>query len=62
MDERQIVRGTVIDCLKDFRQRMINLAPFIHLSQKLSGFQKYTEVDMVSVGFSVMLLFWRICL
>jgi hypothetical protein len=55
LDERRVVSNTALDCLKDFRQRMINLAPFIHLSQKLSGFQKYTEVDMVSVGFSVML-------
>lgn len=55
MDQTRAFEGTALDCLKDFRQRMNNLAPFIHLSRKLTGFQKYSEVDMISVGFSVML-------
>lgn len=55
MDERRFFEGTVMDCLKDFRERMRSLAPFIHLSRKLAGFQKYNEVDMISVGFSVLL-------
>lgn len=55
MEEKLIYEGAASDCLKDFRGRMQSLAPFIHLSRKLSGFQKYNEVDMVSVGFSVLL-------
>jgi len=55
LDEKNIYSGAAVDCLKDFRGRMQSLAPFIHLSRKLSGFQKYTEVDMISVGFSVLL-------
>lgn len=55
MYQRNDFEGTSLDCLKDFRQRMNNLAPFIHLARKLTGFQKYGEVDMISVGFSVLL-------
>ncbi|HHV29135.1 hypothetical protein [Acetivibrio mesophilus] len=55
MHQSKAYEGTALDCLKDFRQRMNNLAPFIHLSRKLIGFQKYSEVDMISVGFSVLL-------
>ncbi|HOM03282.1 MAG TPA: hypothetical protein PLH43_10705 [Acetivibrio sp.] len=55
MYQRNDFEGTALDCLKDFRQRMSNLAPFIHLARKLTGFQKYGEVDMISVGFSVLL-------
>jgi len=55
LEEKLIYEGAILDCLKDFRGRMQSLAPFIHLSRKLSGFQKYNEVDMVSIGFSVLL-------
>lgn len=55
MEERIIFEGAVSDCLKDFRGRIQSLAPFIHLSRKLSGFQKYNDVDMVSIGFAVLL-------
>ncbi|TYQ18426.1 UNVERIFIED_CONTAM: hypothetical protein Cloal_0859 [Acetivibrio alkalicellulosi] len=55
MEEKRVYEGTGSDCLKDFRERMKNLAPFIHLGRKLVGVQKYENYDMVSVGFSVLL-------
>ncbi len=55
MEERRVFEDAGMDCLKDYRERMRNLAPFIHLSRKLAGFQKYSDVDMTSVGFSVLL-------
>ncbi|KNY26537.1 hypothetical protein [Pseudobacteroides cellulosolvens] len=55
MEDIRGYEGAAGDCLKGFRQRMESLAPFIHLSRKLSGFQKYNHIDMVSVGFSVLL-------
>lgn len=55
MEDIRGYEGAGGDCLKGFRQRMESLAPFIHLSRKLSGFQKYSHIDMVSVGFSVLL-------
>jgi hypothetical protein len=55
LEERRVFEDAGMDCLKDYRERMRNLAPFIHLSRKLAGFQKYSDVDMTSVGFSVLL-------
>lgn len=51
--EGRIYEG--MECLKDFNERMKNLAPFIHLSKKLGGAQKYENFDMVSIGFGVLL-------
>lgn len=51
--EERIYEG--MDCLKDFKERMKNLAPFIHLGKKLGAVQKYEDYDMVSIGFSVLL-------
>jgi hypothetical protein len=47
--------GISYECLKEFSERMKNLAPFIHLIKKLTSLQKYEEYDMVSIGFGVML-------
>lgn len=49
------VYDTTFECLRDFSERMRNLAPFIHLVKKLTSLQKYEEYDMISIGFGVML-------
>lgn len=43
------------ECLKAFRQRMENLAPFISFVKRLGGIQKYPEYDMITLGFGTML-------
>jgi len=43
------------ECLKGFRQRMQNLAPFISFVKRLGGIQRYPEYDMITLGFGTML-------
>jgi hypothetical protein len=43
------------ECLKNFSERMSNMAPFVCLVRKLGNLQKYPGYDMFSIGFGVML-------
>lgn len=43
------------ECLKGFRQRMQNLAPFVCFVKRLGGIQRYPDYDMISLGFGTML-------
>jgi hypothetical protein len=43
------------ECLRNFSERMKNLAPFACVVKKLGNLQKYAHYDMFSIGFGVML-------
>lgn len=43
------------ECLKGYKQRMNNLAPFVSFVKRLGGIQRYPEYDVMSLGFGTLL-------
>jgi len=44
-----------LECLRNFAERMNNLAPFVCMVKRLSNMQKYPDFDLFSLGVGVML-------